>query len=177
MKSELCGMTYHEILYWSSLSTLPKVQPHSGLPCNMPALLPVLTLIVIGIEQITERECISCQFQSQNDPMYIISTILHCYQHMLSSGSGWNCTTSGERGGEGKEEKGKIFFHFFFPEHSLIRSILHPVPTSICIYRYNTFYTAEWNMGVLVSVLWLVKKRADKNKGKKQLEMCLNSWV
>jgi len=32
---------------------------------------------------------------------------------MLSSGSDKHCMTRGERGGEGKEEKGKIFFHFF----------------------------------------------------------------
>jgi len=53
--------------------------------------------------------------------------------------------------GEGKEKKGKISFHFFPSEHSLIRSILHPVPSSTCIYRYNTFDTAEWKLGVLIT--------------------------
>src|SRR5215475_1942454 len=103
------------------MSSLPKVQPHSGLPCNMFALTcTCINPYSKQIEQITERECISCQFQSQNDPMYMMSTILHCYQHMLCSGSGKNCSTSGERGGEGKEKKGKISFQFFSLEHSLI---------------------------------------------------------
>jgi len=110
------------------------------------------------IEQITEGECISCQFQSQNDPMYIMSTILHCYQHMLPSGSGKKYTTSGDRGGEGKEKKGKYFLSFFSPEHFLIRRILHPVPSSTCIYQYKTLDTAEWKLCALISVLWLVKK-------------------
>lgn len=80
---------------------------------------------------------------------------------MLSSGSGKNCTTSGERGGEGKEEKGKTFFHFF-PLNILWLGVYYTVSISECIYRYNTFDTAEWKLGVLIIVLWLLKKRADR---------------